>query len=107
MKILFVCSANKHRSKTAEDYFSTLYKDKKFLSAGVNHKICEREGTTPLTEHLMEWADVVYVMESKHAKIIKDFTENKYFNKIVILNIKDIYKYYQPELINILKTIKL
>ncbi len=101
--ILFVCSANKQRSKTAEDYFSTIYKSKNFLSAGTNHKICMKEGTVPLTEDLLEWADVVYVMESKHLKLIREATSNRYFNKIIVLNIDDIYKYYQLELINILK----
>lgn len=47
--ILFICSANKQRSKTAEDYFSTKYPELHFISAGTNIKICEREGTNPLT----------------------------------------------------------
>ena len=40
--ILFVCSANKQRSKTAEDYFSSKYADFHFISAGTNRKICEQ-----------------------------------------------------------------
>ena len=47
MKYLFVCSANKQRSKTAEDYLSGLNPEHEFLSAGTNHKICFKEGTTP------------------------------------------------------------
>lgn len=101
--ILFVCSANKQRSKTAEDYFAAIYPNKNFLSAGTNHKVCVREGTEPLTEDLLQWADIVYVMENKHSKLIKEATSNKYFDKIVVLNIEDVYKYYQKELINILK----
>ena len=65
--ILFVCSANKDRSKTAEDYFSKHYPDLCFDSAGTNKN-------------------------------------TKYYNKITVLNINDIYKYGSKELIEILKT---
>ena len=44
MKILFVCSVNKQRSKTAEDYFAEKYQAYKFLSAGTNLRICRKEG---------------------------------------------------------------
>jgi len=54
MRILFVCSANKQRSKTAEDYFAQEYQDYEFQSAGTNLKICRKEGTTSLTEDLLE-----------------------------------------------------
>lgn len=43
--ILFICSANKQRSKTVEDYFCRKYTDFEFISAGTNSKICEQEGT--------------------------------------------------------------
>ena len=42
-KILFVCSANKQRSKTASDYFSEKLTTFEFDSAGTNHKICNKE----------------------------------------------------------------
>ena len=98
-KVLFVCSANKQRSKTAEDYFSEQHPYIEFKSAGTNHKICYKEGTTPLTEDLIEWADKVFLMEEKHMNIIKNHLENKFFNKMEILNIPDKYKYYQKELL--------
>ncbi|WP_299368652.1 hypothetical protein [Winogradskyella sp.] len=62
-KILFVCSANKQRSKTASDYFSEKFSDFEFDSAGTNFKVCNKEGTQPLTEALMNWADLVFAME--------------------------------------------
>jgi len=102
MNILFVCSANKQRSKTADDYFSQKHSDVEFMSAGTNHKICNKEGTSPLEEWMMEWADKVYVMEHKHKKIITKNVGDKFNKKITVLNIKDIYKYYQKELIEIL-----
>lgn len=101
--ILFVCSANKQRSKTAEDYFSAKYSDLRFLSAGTNIKICEREGTNPLTIDILENADLIFVMEQRHKKQIMDFLEGKFKKELIVLNIPDIYKYYQKELIEILE----
>lgn len=103
MKTLFICSANKQRSKTAEDYFSEKFPDEDFLSAGTNIELCRKEGTTELTEDLLIWADRVFVMESKHFDLIKKHTNGKYGRKIITLNIPDKYKYYSKELINILK----
>lgn len=103
MKILFICSANKQSSKTAEDFFSQNYPEHEFLSAGTNSKICRKEGTTELTEDLLEWADKVYVMEKKHLEQIQKHTGSKYYSKIEVLNIRDIYKYYDADLIAILE----
>jgi len=103
MKILFVCSANKQRSKTAEDYFASKYDAHKFLSAGTNLKICRKEGTTELTENLLEWAEIVYVMEKRHLKQIQKHTGSRYYSKIVVLDIPDVYKYYDGDLIALLE----
>ena len=92
MNILFVCSVNKIRSKTAEDYFS-----------GTNIKTCLKEGTNPLEKWMLEWADVIHVMEKKHKEEIVKSIGTNFNKKINILNIKDVYKYYQKELIDILK----
>src|SRR5690606_8181618 len=100
--ILFVCSANKQRSKTAEDYFSSKYDDIHFLSTGTNIKICEREGTNPLTIEVLEQADLIFVMEQKHKKQITDYVNGKFKKELTVLNIPDIYKCYQKELIEIL-----
>ncbi len=102
MNILFVCSANKLRSKTAEDHFSFEYPLINFQSAGTNHKICHKEGTTPLEGEMMDWADVVYVMENKHKADINKHVGGKYNKKIVVLGIKDNYEYFQKELIELL-----
>lgn len=100
--ILFVCSANKERSKTAEDYFSIQYPDVHFNSCGTNIKLCEKEGTNQLTEIFLVWADVIFVMENKHSKLVKEFSANKHGGKIIVLSIEDKYTYYQKELIELL-----
>ena len=102
MKTLFICSANKQRSKTAENYFAEKHFEHEFRSAGTNNKICRKEGTTELSEELLEWADKVYVMEKKHLDQIQKHTGSKYYSKINVLDIPDIYKYYDAGLIKIL-----
>jgi predicted protein tyrosine phosphatase len=101
MNILFVCSANKLRSKTAEDYFSEMSSNNIFMSAGTNLKTCMKEGTTPLEEWMLDWADIIYVMEKKHKEEINKHN-NSFNKKIIILGIKDNYRYFQKELIQLL-----
>ncbi|WP_282067844.1 phosphotyrosine protein phosphatase [Olleya namhaensis] len=101
--ILFICSANKDRSKTAEDYFSKHYPNLSFDSAGTNRNTCNKLGTNYICKEQLDLADDVIVMENKHLQAIKDTFGNTYYNKITVLNINDIYKYGSKELIEILK----
>lgn len=100
MNILFVCSANKDRSKTAEDLFSAKYPNHEFESAGTNFKLCQQYGTNELSHQLIEWADLIYAMESKHHKFIRSYSNKKL--KVEVLNVRDIYKYDAKELKDIL-----
>ena len=102
-KILFICSANKDRSRTAEDYFTPKFLNYQFDSAGTNQKICNQLGTTFITEEQLRWATEVYVMEEKHYVAIRSLFGNNYSNKIKILNIKDVYKYGDNDLKNVLE----
>lgn len=97
--ILFICSANKDRSKTAEDYYSKYYTEFNFDSAGTNKKICQQLGSNYFTKQQLDWADRIFVMEQKHLKAIEDIFGNTYFNKITVLQIKDIYNYGSKDLI--------
>ena len=100
--VLFVCSANKERSKTAEDYFSGLYPEINFSSCGTNIRYCKKEGTNPISKELIVWSDVIFVMENKHAKLVKQHSSLKPGNKIIVLGVEDVYTYYQKELIAVL-----
>lgn len=42
-------------------------------------------------------------MESSHKKEVKNFINGRFKKEIIALDIKDIYKYYQTELIVILE----
>lgn len=99
MNILFICSRNKWRSRTAE----TIFKDNQkhnVKSAGT-----ENEARIKVTEKLINWADLIFVMEKRHKERLKDkFGALMDDKEIITLDIKDDYKYVDSELIEILET---
>ena len=98
-KLLFVCSKNKWRSRTAE----TMYKNHRDLdvkSAGTEH-----DARIKITAGLIHWADVIFVMENKHREILKQkFSEELKHKKIIVLDILDNYQYMDEELIEEIKS---
>ena len=97
-KLLFVCSENRLRSPTAEAVF-TGYEGVEAIGAGTNTD-CE----TPVSGDLLEWADVILVMETTHKnKITKKYKELIKSKKIIVLDIPDHFAYMQPELVQLLK----
>ena len=99
MNILFICSRNKWRSRTAETIFkyNQLHNVK---SAGT-----ENDARIKVTEKLLLWANVIFVMEKKHRTRIKEKFNSACENKeIIILEIEDNYQYMDEELIEILKS---
>lgn len=84
-KILFIYSTNKDRSKTAEDYYSAVYPEIVFESAGTNEKICRHLGTNYITKERLEIAYQIFVMETKHLQAIQSKFGNTYFSKITVL----------------------
>ena len=95
-KILFVCTGNIDRSPTAEALFSKspIHEAR---SAGTWRHAYRR-----VSRELVEWADVIFVMEDHHKESIVDsFPEAK--DKIIVLDIPDIYPRHHPELVALLK----
>lgn len=99
--ILFICSANKDRSRTAEDHFSRIRPDNNYDSAGTNQKICFQLGTSYIEEKQLEWADCIYLMESKHRIAIEKLHGSNFSSKMKVLNIQDHFQYGDRELIRI------
>ncbi len=96
--LLFICSANRLRSPTAEQVFSQ-YPDIEARSAGLNH-----DAVDPLTPEHIDGADIVFVMEkAQRAKLARDFKRHLGKARIVCLDIPDDYAFMQPELIALLK----
>ncbi len=99
MNILFLCTANLHRSRSAEDYFKSLKSEHVIQSAGLSKKYCAKYGSRLCTCELLNWAEKIYVMEPQHIKRITEHVGERYLAKIEILHIDDIYQYMQPELL--------
>ena len=96
--VLFVCSANLLRSPTAEQVFN---KEPllEVRSAGLDEK-----AVVPMTAELLEWADIVFVMENMHRNEIRKKFKEIYNEKCIIcLSIPDEYDCMDPELVEVLK----
>ncbi|MCI4568571.1 low molecular weight protein tyrosine phosphatase family protein [Lysobacter sp. CFH 32150] len=96
--VLFVCSQNRLRSPTAEQVFSSL-DTIEVASAGLN-----QDAEVPLGNELVEWADVIFVMESAHrSKLRQKFKAQLKDKRVVCLDIPDDYDYMDAELIRLLE----
>ena len=97
-RILFVCTENRLRSPTAAAVFSE-YEGLEAISAGTN-----ADSETPVSGDLIEWADVILVMEKSHkAKVSKKFQALLQSKKLAVLDIPDVYNYMDPMLVALLK----
>jgi predicted protein tyrosine phosphatase len=102
--ILFICTANVDRSKTAEVFYTEKIPSLNFKSAGTNRALCQKAGSNALTQKDIDWADMALVMEPKHLNWIQtNLTIGK--SIIEVLNIQDNYKYYSRELIERLQRV--
>jgi len=91
-KILFICTANQMRSRTAEEMSR---KDPRFevKSAGT-----APFATQEVNQVLLEWADLVVVMEEHHREHIRTrFPEAAV--KMICLGIPDVFFFMDPALI--------
>lgn len=97
-RILFICSANRLRSPTAEQVFAD-YPDLEVASAGLSHDAVE-----PLTPEHLEGVDTIFVMEKAHrARLSRHFRRYLGAARVICLDIPDIYTFMQPELVGLLK----
>lgn len=95
MNVLFVCSRNKWRSRTAEEIFKNngLHMVKSVGTA--------TSARVKVNQRHMYWADIIFAMEKKHKSFLTRMgTEN---TPIYVLDIPDEYLYMDEELIEILK----
>lgn len=99
MNILFICSRNKWRSRTAETIFKN-HPVHQIKSAGTTSSARVR-----VNQSLIDWAEVIYVMEDKHeAQLVERFPNLRKGKEIIVLDIPYDYQYMDEELIEILKS---
>lgn len=94
MNILFVCSKNKWRSRTAEEVFKNngLHIIK---SAGT-----KKSARITINQKLIDWADKIIGMENEHGKFIKKEFQNA--PEIIVLGILDKYEFMDQKLVALL-----
>lgn len=98
MNLLFVCTQNRLRSPTAEQVFAD-WPGVETASAGLGN-----EAEVPVSPELLEWADIVFVMEPVHrARLAQRFKPHLKRARIVCLGIPDNFDFMQPELVELLK----
>jgi len=98
MKLLFLCSQNKRRSLTAEKIFGKM-KEYEVRSAGT-----ENNARVKVTAGMIGWAEVVFCMEKKHVRRIKEkYADVLVDKKVICLNIADDYGYMDEELVDVLE----
>jgi predicted protein tyrosine phosphatase len=96
--VLFICSQNRLRSPTAEQVFAD-WPGIETASAGLN-----QGADNPVTPELLEWADVIFVMERAHrAKLSAKFKPHLGNKRVICLDIPDEYEFMEPGLVRLLK----
>ena len=97
-RVLFICGQNRLRSPTAEQLFAS-HPNIEVASAGLNH-----DADNPVTPELLQWADLIFVMEKIHrTKLQKKFRTNLKNKHIICLNIPDEFEYMDPTLVKLLE----
>jgi predicted protein tyrosine phosphatase len=98
MHVLFVCSRNRLRSPTAEAVFAA-WPGIKVASAGLSP-----DADMPLTPDLVEWSDLVFVMEPVHRRrLAQRFRPHLKHARVICLDIADDYEFMDPDLVRLLR----
>ncbi len=96
VKVLFVCTGNMDRSPTAE----SLLKGRQgfeVTSAGT-----WTHANRIISKDLIDWADVIFAMELEHKEAILGICPGAE-QKVVVLNVPNMFSKNDPELVKILK----
>ena len=98
LRVLFICGKNQWRSPTAEQVFAG-YPGIECASAGLSN-----DAEVPLSPELVEWADLIFVMEKAHkAKLSSRFKPWLAGKRVVSLGIPDKFKFMQSDLVSLLQ----
>lgn len=100
MHILFLCSQNKRRSLTAEKLFDG-FKEHQARSAGTENNV-----RVKVTPGLLGWADLIFCMEKKHVRRIREkFSEIVDNKNVICLNISNDYAFMDGDLCKLLEAV--
>jgi len=98
LRVLFLCSRNRRRSPTAERVFSGVA-GLEVASAGLAD-----DAEEVVTPDLLEWADVILVMEKGHrARLQRRFGPHLRHARVACLDIPDDYAFMDEALVRLLE----
>jgi predicted protein tyrosine phosphatase len=96
--VLFICSANRLRSPTAEQVFST-WPGVETDSAGIS-----TGASVLLSSEQVDWADIIFVMEKAHRnKLVRQFRHHLKNKRVICLDIPDDFEFMDPVLVRTLE----
>jgi predicted protein tyrosine phosphatase len=98
IRTLFICYYNRKRSATAERVFG---RDPALdvRSAGTSD-----EAMVQVNERMLDWADVVFVMEDEQRReLARMFPSHAALKRLICLEIPDKYEFLDPELVGLLQ----
>ena len=98
VKVLFVCSHNQWRSPTGEAVFARM--------DGVSARSAGTAGNArrKITVADIRWADLILVMEDKHASRLRaDFRQEVAYKAMHVLDIPDDYQFMDEELVALIR----
>lgn len=109
MKILFVCSGNIRRSRTAHDIYRKNPVDE-FELCGTHREWIreniegEAQGAVEISLQLVAWADRILCMQEEHREFIDYHYGQRYTEKCEVLDVPDYWERGHEELVEILKS---
>ncbi|PSN19698.1 phosphotyrosine protein phosphatase [filamentous cyanobacterium CCP5] len=96
MNVLFICSRNQWRSPTAEVVW------RKYLAFNLRSAGASSGARRKVTAADIDWADIIFVMETMHQKRLQaEFRELLTNKQLEVMEIPDRYRYMDPELVEI------
>ena len=96
--MLFVCRVNRHRSATAERLFCKRA-DLDVRSAGTSEDALVR-----VNARMLEWGDVIFAMDDdERNNLTRMFPDHPALERIVCLDIPDVFVFNDPELVRLLE----
>lgn len=89
--------ANVNRSPTFEEYFNDKYDNIECRSAGTHG------GPNVVNEEILDWADLIFVMDLEQEMIIRRKFGNIYNKKMSVIGVSDQYDYGDGYLLDVIK----
>jgi predicted protein tyrosine phosphatase len=97
-RLLFVCRQNRKRSATAERLFCKRA-DLDVRSAGT-----AADALVRVNANMLDWADVIFIMDDDQRLWLEStFKGHPSLERVICLEIPDIFAFLQPELIQLLE----